>query len=94
MALDLITRNVEAGVPLGVLLGDSAFGDVGAFRDGVRALGFDYALDVKCHTRVEIVNDDGSVCDPMSVETASTVVGARRYRKVTWRQGTRLPPRC
>jgi SRSO17 transposase len=91
MALDLITRNVEAGVPLGVLLGDSAFGDVGAFRDGARALGFDYALDVKCHTRVEIVNDDGSVSDPMSVETASTVVGARSYRKVTWRQGTRGP---
>jgi hypothetical protein len=34
---------------LGVLLGDSAFGDVRAFRDGVRALGFDYALDVKGH---------------------------------------------
>jgi SRSO17 transposase len=89
IALDLIERNVKAGVPLGLMLGDSAFGDVGAFRDGVRALGFDYALDVKCHTRVEIVCDDGFVSDPMSVETAAEVVGARSYRNVTWRQGTR-----
>jgi SRSO17 transposase len=89
IALDLIERNVKAGVPLGLMLGDSAFGDVGAFRDGVRTLGFDYALDVKCHTRVEIVCDDGSVSDPMSVETAAEVIGARSYRKVTWRQGTR-----
>ncbi len=34
IALDLIERNVKAGVPLGLLLGDSAFGDVGAFREG------------------------------------------------------------
>src|SRR5271168_370698 len=89
IALDLIERNVKAGVPLGLMLGDSAFGDVGAFRDGVRTLVFDYALDVKCHTRVEIVCDDGSVSDPMSVEMAAEVIGARSYRKVTWRQGTR-----
>jgi SRSO17 transposase len=89
IALDLLERNVKAGVPLGLLLGDSAFGDVGAFRDGARTLGFDYAMDVKCHTRVEIVCDDGSVSDPMSVETAAEVIGARSYRKVTWRQGSR-----
>jgi SRSO17 transposase len=89
IALDLIERNVKAGIPLGLMLGDSAFGDVGAFRDGVRALGFDYALDVKCHTRVEIIGDDGSVSDPMSVAMAAEVIGARSYRKVTWRQGTR-----
>ncbi len=89
IALDLIERNVKAGIPLGLMLGDSAFGDVGAFRDGVRALGFDYALDVKCHTRVEIMGEDRSVSDPMSVEMAAEVIGARSYRKVTWRQGTR-----
>src|ERR1035438_1423216 len=58
IALDLIERNVEAGVPLGLMLTDSAYGDVGEFRDGVRALGFQYAVDVKCHTRVVIVCDD------------------------------------
>lgn len=89
IALDLIERNVAAGVPLGLLLADSGYGDVGNFRDGVRALGFDYAVDVKRHTRVVIVYDDGEETDPMSVETVADVIGNGSYRKVTWRQGSR-----
>lgn len=71
------------------MLADSAYGDVGAFRDGVRALGFEYALDVKSHTRVVIVCDDGEETDPMNVETVADIIGAKCYRKVTWRQGSR-----
>jgi SRSO17 transposase len=89
IALDLIARNVKAGVPLGLMLADSAYGDVGPLRDGVRALGFDYAVDVKCHTRVVIVCDDGSETDVMNLETVAEIVGTRSYRKVTWRQGSR-----
>jgi len=89
IALDLIERNVNAGVPIGLLLGDSAYGDVGEFRDGIRALGFEYALDVKKHTRVVIVCDDGSESDPLSLETAAAVIGERSYRKLTWREGSR-----
>jgi SRSO17 transposase len=90
IALDLIECNVKAGVPLGLMLADSGYGDVGKFRDGVRALGFDYAVDVKCHTRVVIVREnDGAETDPMSVETVAQIIGARAYRKTTWRQGSR-----
>lgn len=91
IALDLIERNLKAGIPQGLLLGDSAYGDVGAFRLRVRKLGFDYALDVKCHTRVVILLEDGSTSEPMSVKDAAKSVGpgGDRYRKVTWRQGTR-----
>ena len=89
IALDLIERNVQAGVPLGLLLADSFYGDVGEFRHGARAMGFDYAVDVKNHTRVVIVCSDGAETDPMSVETVADVIGARSYRKVTWRQGSR-----
>jgi SRSO17 transposase len=90
IALDLIERNVKAGRPLGLMLADSAYGDAGGFRDGVRAMGFDYAVDVKCHTRVVIVCGDGSgETDPMSVQTVAEIIGARSYRKVTWREGSR-----
>jgi SRSO17 transposase len=90
IALDLIERNVRAGVPLGLMLADSGYGDAGQFRDGVRALGFDYALDVKKHTRVVIVcEDDRSETDPMNVETVAAIIGERSYRKVTWREGSR-----
>ena len=89
IALDLIRGQVEAGVPIGLMLADSGYGDTGEFRDGVRMLGFDYAVDVKKHTRVVIVCDDGSETQPMSVETVSEIIGERSYRKVTWRQGSR-----
>lgn len=89
IALDLIERNVKAGVPLGLMLADSGYGDVGEFRNGVRALGFDYALDVKSPTRVVIVCDDGAETEPMSVEMVADIIGARSYRQVTWREGTR-----
>jgi SRSO17 transposase len=89
IALDLIERAVRAGIPLGLMLADSGYGDVGEFREGVRALGFDYALDVKQHTRVAIVCSDGAETDAMSVQTAAEVIGEGSYRKVTWREGTR-----
>lgn len=89
IALDLIERNVKAGLPNGLLLADSAYGDVGDFREQVRAWGFEYALDVKVHTRVQIVGDDGSVSLGLSVADAAEVVGAGMFRKVTWREGTR-----
>ena len=89
IALDLIERTVQAGIPRGLLLADSGYGDVSPFRDGIRALGFDYAVDVHHPTRVVIVCDDGSETDPMSVGTVAEVIGERSYRKVTWRQGSR-----
>jgi SRSO17 transposase len=89
IALDLAQRAVDAGYPPGLVLGDAAFGDVGDFRDGVHALGLDYALDVKKHTRVQIVCDDGSITETMSVASAADALGAGAYRKTTWREGTR-----
>jgi len=89
IALDLIRRNVAAGVPLGLMLADSAYGNVGAFRDGLREMGFDYAVDVNATTRVVVVCDDGSESEPMNVEAVAEVVGDRTFRKTTWRQGSR-----
>jgi SRSO17 transposase len=90
IALDLVERHVKAGVPRGLMLADSGYGDVSEFRDEIRALGFDYAVDVKCHTRVVIVcDDDGCETEPMNVETVAQILGARSYRKVTWRQASR-----
>ena len=89
IALDLIEQNVKAGIPCGLLLADSGYGDVGAFRDGVRALGFDYAVDVHQPTRVVIVCADGSESHPMSVGMVAEVIGERGYKKVTWREGSR-----
>ncbi len=89
IALDLAERAIDAGYPPGLVLADGAYGDVGEFRDGIRALGLEYALDVKKHTRVQIVCSDGSVTDTMSVATVAEGIGAGSYRKTTWREATR-----
>jgi SRSO17 transposase len=89
IALDLAKRAVDAGYPPGLVLADSAFGDVGDFREGIRTLGLHYALNVKEHTRVQLVCDDSSITDTMSVATVADVLGTRAYRCTTWRQGTR-----
>jgi len=89
IALDLAKRAIDAGLPHGLVLADSGYGDTGAFRAGVKALGLKYAVDVKKHTQVRIACSDGTISDTMSVETVADVLGAREYRRTTWRQGTR-----
>ena len=89
IGLDLVRRAVEAEYPRGLLLADTAYGDAGPFRMGVRELGLDYGVDVKVHTRVRIVCSDGDETDTMSVATVADVVGARSFRRVTWREATR-----
>lgn len=91
IALDLAEQAVDAECPPGLVLADSGYGDVGEFRAGIRALGLDYAVDVKKHTRVQIVCSDGSTSDTMSVADVADVVGASAYRKTTWREGTHQP---
>jgi len=89
IGLDMVRRAVDAGYPPGLLLADSAYGDVGAFRAGVRELGLDYALDVKEHTRVRIVCSDSSESEAMTVATVADVIGRRALRRVTWREGSK-----
>jgi SRSO17 transposase len=89
IALDLMEQTLQAGIPRGLLLADSGYGDMSPFREGIRALGFDYAVDVHHPTRVVIVCDDGLETDSMSVGTVVEIIGERSYRKITWRQGSR-----
>jgi SRSO17 transposase len=80
---------MDAGLPPGLVLADSGYGDTGAFRTGITALGLKYAVDVKKHTLVRIACSDGTISDTMSVAMVADVIGAREYRRTTWRQGTR-----
>jgi SRSO17 transposase len=89
IALDLATQAIDAGIPGGLVLADSGYGDTGPFRAGIKALGLKYSVDVKKHTQVRIACSDGTITDTMSVATVADVLGWREYRKVTWRQGTR-----
>ena len=52
IALELISKAVEAGIPKRPVLADAAFGDSREFRDSVQELGLDYAVAISSKTRV------------------------------------------
>ena len=89
IALDLARRAVDAGIAKGLVLADSGYGDTGTFRAGLQELGLSYAVGVKQHAQVRIACCDGTLSDVMNVATVADVLGAKEYRKTTWRQGTR-----
>jgi SRSO17 transposase len=89
IALELSRQALDAGIPKGLVLADSGYGDTHAFRVGVKELGLKYAVDVKKHTQVRIACCDGTITNTMDVATVANVLGWREYRRVTWRQATR-----
>ena len=52
IALGQLRQALAAGVPVGILLGDAAYGDETAFRVGVSDLGLRYVLGVRAGTSV------------------------------------------
>ena len=90
LALDMIERAAQAGIPGEIVLADSAYGDSSEFRDTVRMLGFDYAVGVKRGTKVVRVRRDGRTWGrAMSIEDLAKALKPKEYRRLTWRDGTR-----
>src|SRR5438445_8709633 len=84
----MIRRAVADGVPLGVVLGDSAYGNAGWFREELRTLGLPYGVDVLSTTTIQCVDEQG-VCPPSSAHDLARRLGRKAFRRYTWREGTR-----
>ena len=92
LALEMLKRAVEDGVPQGVVVIDSGYGDNGPFRAGVRKMGLCYAAEVHAPTTVLDVDGHGQGrTRPVSVRTLAEQLPRRRFRKVVWRDGTKKP---
>jgi SRSO17 transposase len=92
LAIEMIRRAVSDGLPKGVVLGDSAFGDSSDFRAQVRAFDLDYAVGIKAPTKVWRINRFGCLHgEAISVKTLAQRMGRKKFRSVTWRDGTRGP---
>lgn len=91
LALDMIRRAAEDGIPPGVLLADSAYGSSRDFRDGVRELGLHYIVGVDPKTVVAVFDRAGRRRDdPVSVrDLAFRIDKQRGFRRCTWRKGTK-----
>ena len=90
IALKMLRRAVEDKLPLGRVLADCAYGDNAQFREGVRALGLEYALAIKATTKVYGINAEG-VCHPYSIAVGKWTGQLRRrdFRRLSWRDGTK-----
>ena len=88
----MIRRAVADGLPKGVVLADSAFGDSSEFRADIRALDLHYGVGIKAATKVWRVDRYGRRHgDPISVKKLAQRMGRKRFRSVTWRDATRGP---
>jgi len=89
LALDMIERARKAGVAGEIMLADAAYGDSSEFRNGVRKLGFDFAVGVQSTMRVVRLDSRDRINE--KIETVAELVqrlGRKAFRKLTWREGT------
>lgn len=88
LALNMMRRAIADGMPKGVVLADTGYGDSSEFRKGVRHLDLDYAVAVSSTTKVwltdSLVRRSGV---PLSVADLAAQ-NTRLFRRTTWRQGT------
>jgi SRSO17 transposase len=90
LALDMIRRAVDDGIPLGVVLGDAAYGSSQAFRKGIRSLGLHYAVGVSASTTVCVLDSEGRPRNAVTSarELALGIDERGGFRRCTWRKGT------
>jgi hypothetical protein len=91
LALDMVRGAVAAGLPLGVVLGDAAYGTSSNFRLEVRRLGLHYSLATSPQTKVfeigDVVNRGGA---SISVrDLAFKLKSKGKFRRCIWREGTK-----
>ena len=90
LMLALLQRARADGIPPGIVLGDSAFGDNRAFRRGVRALNLHYILGVHLSTTVCRLGTRGPAA-PQRVEQILSVLPTSAFRRYHFRRGSRGP---
>jgi SRSO17 transposase len=90
LALQMIDRAVEDGVPPGIVLADTAYGSSSHFRAHLRSLGLHYAVAVAPSTTVCLLDEKGRPRkDAQSVSDLALCIHERGgFRRCTWRQGT------
>lgn len=92
IALDLVTRALQADIPLGVMNADAWYGNIAAFRGGLTELGLLYTVAVNSPTVVRLVHQAGGDSGPeTTVLELAKALPLSAYQDVVWRQGTQAP---
>jgi SRSO17 transposase len=90
LALLMIDRALEDGVPPGVVLADEGYGNSSAWRNELRRRGLDYAVGISSSTTFWVMDRNGKPIGPVtwSAKELVEVLGSKCFRRTTWRQGT------
>lgn len=90
LALGMIERATAAGIPGDILLADAAYGGSSEFRNAVRVLGFDFAVQVQSSTHVVTLDaHDQPQGRVSSLLQLAQQRGRPAFRRFTWRDGTK-----
>jgi SRSO17 transposase len=91
LALEMLTRAHQDGLPLGVVLADAGYGNSSEFRHGMHRLGLPYSVGVGSTSKVfevhETVNRGGQAIDLRAL--AAKLDAKRKFQGFTWRTGSR-----
>jgi SRSO17 transposase len=90
IALDLIQRAALDRLPGDIILADAAYGESADFRAYIRLIGFDYAVGVQKNLTAWVLDSAERRRDaPMALSQIAAQLGPGRFRRVTWRDGTK-----
>lgn len=91
LALRLLQRAVDNGVPPGLVLADQAYGTAREFRKGVREMGLHYAVAVDKRTVVMVFDKLGRRREEIVsvIDLAHRIDAQGGFRRCTWREGTK-----
>ena len=101
IALAELDRLIAAGVRFGTVLADAGYGAGAAFRHGLDERGLTWAVGIPRHQKVyavdvRLVPPGGRKRRPVPDQEpreAEAVLADLPWRRVTWRHGTKGPPR-
>jgi SRSO17 transposase len=89
LAMDLISRAVDARLPGEIVLMDSAYGDSSDLRNVIRTYGLDIGVAIKALTKVWLLDAaERRRGDPIGVQQLGIELGPKAFRQITWRDGT------
>ena len=91
LALQMLRRAVDDGVPPGLVLADQAYGSSREFRKAVRAMGLHYGVAVDPRSVVMVFDKLGRRRDEVIsiIDLAHRIDAQRGFRRCTWREGTK-----
>jgi SRSO17 transposase len=90
IALEQIRAASLAGVPPGVVLMDTSYGNNSKLRQDLTGLGLSYVAALQSTTKVRPVREDDPKPPRVSVEQLALSLPKPAWRTVAWREGTNV----